>query len=77
MIVRFFINLSPSEAYLEHIRTFTMELFWENSKQLKAVNYFHKKMWMFDWILNTPLPPSPLPHDGRSFLYLPQPSLMW
>ena len=33
------------EMYLEHLRcrTFTMELFCENSYRLKAVNYFYKK----------------------------------
>ena len=32
-----------SEAYLEPIRTSTVERFYKNSLRLKAVNYFRKK----------------------------------
>ena len=41
------------EAYLELILTCTIKLCWENSKQLKAVNYFRKNTssQMFDWVL--------------------------
>ena len=33
-----------SEVYLEPSQTSTVELFCENSRQLKAVNYFRKKL---------------------------------
>ena len=41
-----------TETYLDSSRTSTMELFSENSQQLKAVNYFCKKP---DRRLNMPL----------------------
>ena len=37
-----FVKCTP-EAYLERSRTSMMELFCENSQQLKVVNYFGKK----------------------------------
>ena len=45
------------EAYTEHSRTFTMELFRKNSWRLKALNYFRKKAqpYMFDCVRNMPL----------------------
>ena len=40
-----------AEAYLEHSRTSTTEVFCKNSERIKAVNYFHRKApsSLFDW----------------------------
>ena len=48
--------LFHSKVYLEPSSTSAIELFWENKKRLKAVNYFRKKdtLQIFDWIPNTP-----------------------
>ena len=45
------------EAYLESSRTYTMELFCENSSRFLAVNYFRKNapLQIFHWVLNMPL----------------------
>ena len=45
------------EAYLKPRRTYTMEIFCENRKHLKAVIYFRKKasFFMFDRVLHMPL----------------------
>ena len=48
---------TPGEGYLEPSRISTMEVFFDNSYQLKGVNYFPKRAAskIFDWALNTPL----------------------
>ena len=44
-------------VYLEPSRTSLMQVFWENSQRLLAVNYFRKEAWshILAWFLNTPL----------------------
>ena len=50
-------TLHWSEVYLEPSETSTMKLFCKNSEWVLAVNYYRKKapLWMFGWVLNTPL----------------------
>ena len=39
-----------TEAYLETSQTPTMELFWENSQRLIAMNYFCKSFFVDVWL---------------------------
>ena len=54
---RVYVHYCCKETYLELSQTSTMEIFCENSQQLKAINYFRKKSpsQMFHLVLNTSL----------------------
>ena len=62
---KFYMNNSRAEVYLEPCQTSTMELFCENSWQLKAVIFAKKApSYIFEWVLNTLL------QGSSSFLHI-------